>query len=425
MGVKEFILQGLSPKTHGAVVGELYDIPDIQRSIISVAFLTESGVDHIAHRFMPHVATATVFGGIRNDITSYQGMRRLFESGVALHAVDTGTRHVLFHPKLYYVRGISLARLSIGSANLTLGGLNNNIEASVVLDFDPNDGNDAKFLKDLEDQFDGLPAAHPNNIYRIADLVKLAELLDAGLLIDEMATPPPRLSKATSNPATPDPTPRIKLAVPQVQKPPKMASAPTAPVAPPIVQPGVAPVLAPVKTAPFLPTSAAPVTPAAAPIAPVPPGPVAMPVTPITGFDLMWISKDLTERDLSIPTGANTNPTGSINLDKGLMAQNVDHRDYFRTIVFPALNWTARSATVDEAQGRFDLVLKNVYLGTFDMLIRHTNSTNTTSYQQFNAMTRLSWGKIAQYVKQPSLVGRAMALYRDRADPTHFMIEID
>lgn len=415
MGAKEFILQGLTSRTHGTVVHELFDVADIQRSIISVAFLTETGVAHISSKLTPHVGTATVFGGIRNDITSYQGMRRLFEAGVSLHAVDTGTRHLLFHPKLYYVRGKSLARLSIGSANLTLGGLNNNIEAGVVLDFDPHDADDGKFLAELESQFDVLPTAHPDNIFKIPDVAKLDELLASGLLVDETAIPAPRVTTSTKS-GKPDLTPRIKLAVAPIKRSPKSAAPPPAAAqAVPIIPVPVA------QTA----TSAKPAPAAPVPVAPTPVTPTTAPTAPGIGMELMWISKDLTERDLTIPTGTNTNPTGSINLDKGLMAQNVDHRHYFRNNVFAGLIWGPRNATVDEAQADFDLVLKGVYQGTFDLMIRHTTSTTSASYLQNNAMTRLSWGDMASFVKNPSLVGRAMALYRDRADPTHFMIEID
>lgn len=406
MAAREFILQGLTNRTHGDVVRELFDVADVQRSIISVAFLMESGVDQIAPKMMPHVGRTLVFAGIRNDITSYQGMKRLFEAGVSLHAVDTGTRHRLFHPKLYYVRGANLARVSIGSANLTLGGLNNNIEAGVVLDFDPNDGDDAKFLADLEAQFDGLTAAHPDNIFHIADLARLDGLLDAGLLSDETSLPPPKPS-TSAKPGSSDPTPRMKMAVPAIKKPPKKAAAPKAPVAP-------VPVIA---------------VPAAAPAggAPAVGAPVAAAVrgSAGVGFELMWISKDLTRRDLLIPTAGGTHGTGSINLDKGLMDAEVDHRHYFRDEVFAALDWHPRNDTVDQAQANFQIVLKGVDYGSFDMWIRHTTSTDTRSYIQRNATTRLSWGEVAAEVKREDLIGRAMALYRDQADPTHFMIEID
>ena len=398
MAAREFILQGLTNRTHGEVVREMFDVADIQRSIISVAFLMESGVDQIELKMAPHVGSAMVFAGIRNDITSYQGMKRLLDAGVALYAVDTGSRHLLFHPKLYYVRGKKLARLSIGSANLTLGGLNNNIEAGVILDFDPADKDDRKFLKDLEGEFDRLAAAHPENVFRIEKVKRLAELLAAGLLIDESNMPPPKPS-TSATPGSSDPTPRMKMAISAIKKSPKKATAPKP------LTPQVPPIAAPVGAA----------------------ASAAAPVVGSTGvsFEHVWTSKDLTERDLTIPTGNNTNPTGSINLDKGLLDAEVDHRHYFRDDVFPALTWTARSATVDEATGKFQVVIKGVDYGSFDMQIRHTTSTNTASYIQLNAMTRLSWGGVAAEVKRPDLIGRAMSLYRDLADPTKFMIEID
>jgi HKD family nuclease len=55
----------------------------------------------------------------------------LHKIGVNVYTVDTGSRAVIFHPKLYLVRGEKVARLVIGSANLTLGGLNNNVEAGL------------------------------------------------------------------------------------------------------------------------------------------------------------------------------------------------------------------------------------------------------------------------------------------------------
>ena len=407
MAAREFILQGLTARTHADVIRDLFTVENVERSIVSVAFLTESGVNQIAAQMTPHAGSALVFGGIRNDITSHQGMKRLLEVGVSLHAVDTGSRHLLFHPKLYYVRGKNLARISIGSANLTLGGLNNNIEAGVVLEFDPHDGTDAVFLADLEALFDGLTGAHPDNIFAIADVARLDSLLVAGLLVDEDAAPPPRVT-TSAKPGTLDTTPRIKLPVPRIKKPPRKANAPVVqqPPAPSIAAPVTAPAAASPSTTPTLPP-----TPSTAGAA--------------VGFELMWMSKDLTERDLNVPTGSNTNKTGSINLDKGLMAPSVDHRHYFRSSVFAGLTWTARSATVDETNAIFELVLKGIYQGAFDLKVRHTTSTTSKSYLQNNAMTRLSWGEMAPYVSKPSLVGRSMSLYRDAANPALFMIEID
>jgi hypothetical protein len=80
---------------------------------------------------------------------------------------------------------------------------------------------------------------------------------------------------------------------------------------------------------------------------------------------------------------------------------------------------------VDEAYGIFQLVLKNISYGEFDLAIRHSNSTSSRSYQQNNAMTRLSWGPMREYVAREDLIGRTLALYRDKADAKRFLLEID
>lgn len=53
------------------VLQRLFDLPDILRVLVSIAFVTEGGVEQIEARLIPHCASATVFAGIRNDTTSY------------------------------------------------------------------------------------------------------------------------------------------------------------------------------------------------------------------------------------------------------------------------------------------------------------------------------------------------------------------
>jgi hypothetical protein len=140
---------------------------------------------------------------------------------------------------------------------------------------------------------------------------------------------------------------------------------------------------------------------------------------------VVWRSKALTKRDLGVPSGKKTNPTGSINLDKGLLDAAIDHRHYFRDEVFPALDWKPRNPTVDEANATFGLIVKGVVRGEFQLRIAHTNSTTSQSYLQRNAMTRLSWGQMKEFVADEGLIGRTLTLYRDRMDPTQFVVEID
>ena len=215
----------------------------------------------------------------------------------------------------------------------------------------------------------------------------------SGRLVDEMAIPPPRPSTTASGGGS-DPVPRIKLKVVPLKK-----------------------ALAAAKKA--VPKPAAKGKAAATPT----PVPAAVGVE----FELVWESKALTRRDLTIPTGANTHATGSVNLDKGLLEESVDHRHYFRDEVFAALTWTATNASgkVEEAFAKFQLVLKAVSYGEFDLRLAHSTDTASKTFLQSNAMTRLSWGPMRPYIAREDLIGRTLALYRDKADPTRFVLEID
>ncbi len=397
MAITELILQGFTTRTHLTVLCELFAIPEIARISISVAYVKESGVEKIESQLKAHAKNITVFAGVRNDGTSYQGLARLRRiRGITLYTVDPGSRYVVFHPKLYLARGRTAARVLVGSANLTLGGLNNNIEASVVIDLDSANSADAALFDSIEANMAALPAEYPAHVVKITTIRQLDDMLRAGRLVDEQAVSPPRsTSSGGGSSGTNDAVPRIKLKVPPLSRA-------------------------------FRPARRSP----------------RRTRRPITGkrrrgefkqlprvigaeFESVWESAPLTRRDLTIPEGATSNQTGSINMDKGRLPDGVDFRDYFRNTVFGNLEWRTRSATVDEASAEFQLVLKGVRRGAFDLAIRHTTSTTSTSYKQGNAMTRLSWGPAREFVRRTDLIGRTLALYRDSVDPTRFLLEID
>ena len=403
--MKEFILQGFTAKTHQDAIARLFDLPNIERAIVSVAFVNRSGVELIEAQLKKHKAKTKAFIGIRNDITSTQGAKHLLDLGVSLFVVDTGSRSVLFHPKLYLVKGAAHARLVIGSANLTIGGLNNNIEAGFSIELNLKNADERTLVEGIEKEFDALVNDYPAHVIPITKAAELDALQATGRLIDEMTTSPPRPASAATSP-TGDTLSRIKLKVVPLRR--ALAAAKKA-VAKPAIPPPTAKKAAPAKKA-------------AAAAAP----PSSPPPAPGVEYELVWESKGLTRRDLNIPDGKNTNSTGSISLDKGLLPAEVDHRHYFREEIFPGLAWgPSNAATVEEAYTKFQLVLKGISYGEFDLRIAHTKGTTSAAYKQNNAMTRLSWGPLRDYVGREDLLGRTLALYRDKADPKRFVLEID
>jgi HKD family nuclease len=190
MAKPEFILQGFTADTHIGALQRLFDLPDVQMVLVSVAFVSEGGVERIEGHLVRHAAYATIFAGIRNGATSYQGLTRLHRVVNDLYTVDTGSRTQIFHPKLYLVRGMERARLIIGSANLTLAGLNNNIEAGMLLDFDLTDAADKAEIDKIELLFAASLTEYPNHIVKVGNIADLDELLAANRLIDESVESP-------------------------------------------------------------------------------------------------------------------------------------------------------------------------------------------------------------------------------------------
>ena len=71
MATPEFILQGFTANTHIDALQRLFDLPDVQSVLVSVALVSEGGVERLEAHLIPHRACATVFAGIRNGTTSY------------------------------------------------------------------------------------------------------------------------------------------------------------------------------------------------------------------------------------------------------------------------------------------------------------------------------------------------------------------
>jgi HKD family nuclease len=185
MATLKFVLQGFTASTHVDVLRQAFDLPNIERVLVSVAFVTEGGVEKIEPHLRPHASQATIFAGIRNDSTTYQGLARLHGLVGQLYTVDTGMRARIFHPKLYLVRGSERARLVIGSANLTLAGLNNNIEAGMLLDFDLANAEDEALIDHIETLFTASSTDYPENVVKVGSIAELDEMLATNRLVDE------------------------------------------------------------------------------------------------------------------------------------------------------------------------------------------------------------------------------------------------
>lgn len=395
MAELDFILQAVTTANHAKALESLLALPDPTEILVSVAFVKESGLGAVEAAVKPLAKKSSFFIGIRNDITSIQAVKRLLKMKVKLYAVDTGSRNILFHPKLYLAANAGKATVIIGSANLTFGGLHNNIEVSTRVSLDLSNPADKKFRDEVSNALAEMLKAHPQHVFLIKDEKHADELFESGRLADERLIPAPSVTSSIRRGGRDDLRP-MKLhltAQPRVKVPALIA-------APPTKAKTGAPTVAP-----------------------------SLPPESVVRY-LVWESKPLTERDLNIPTGANTAATGSMGLKKGALDDDsIDHRHYFRDKVFADLSWTkdpsASRAHYERAHASFNLVVKNINCGTFNLLLSHNTNKNSASYKQRNFMTQIHWGDAKKYIAKADLLGRILYLYREDGTPPEFTIEID
>jgi len=299
----------------------------------------------------------------------------------------------IYHPKMYLFEGKDESQLIIGSSNLTSQGLFRNIETSVLISLDNAIRSDIDFVKDLKNTYSSLFGLNDPNLQKITKpLIK--NLVKAGIV--------PTEKQRKSNHAKSKTTQNVKSILSSLFPSRSLSKIPSAFKA----------VKKSKKRKKSKRNNLATVS--------------AVPVLPSYSNKLLWESKPLTKRDLGIPTGANTNPTGSMLLKKGLIS-DIDHRHFFRDQVFFNLQWTSDpfpKQHKERAIGQFELLINGVNHGVHDLQISHDTRTSTTTYLQNNSVTQISWGPTKTLIGDPALLGKKLDLYSLNSNKTKFKIVI-
>lgn len=387
--MKKFLLQAVNDEDHLAPAKEVFGIDELSTATISTAFMTASGLSLLQDVLEPIAGKTRIFVGIRNGVTTVQSIQKALEIGCETYMVDTGNRQRIFHPKLYYSKSPKHAKLLLGSANLTMGGLRTNIEASVLQELDTT--NDAAFIAELDGKLDALRIDYPNNVIRAVDVEQLAELQKAGRLLDEKKVRKPNALGKSADP-TLDSVPKMELL--------------TKPIATGAL------VETPVELLKPKPAKADPVAVGAA--------------TVEDDLRLVWVSKPLKRAHISLPNKPGTNPKGSMSLTVGEM-EGIDQRHYFRDEVFNQLEWIPdeKLPYKERVFASFRVVLKGIDYGLHSLRLSHDTRTETPAYEQNNYMTSLHWGETAPFVAKEELLGSTLRIFQEIDAPTRFILEID
>ncbi|PKQ44213.1 phospholipase D family protein [Confluentibacter flavum] len=370
-----------------------------------VAFASPSGVSGLTEHInnsRTHIETTRVIIGVDQDATSREALERLLEWNANVFVLYSAQPNI-FHPKIYIYEGENAVSIIIGSNNLTQMGLVKNIEGAVHITFNKDDieGND--LLDDINTYFDPLLTGENPNLKPLTTAL-IEQLVEHGIVPTEAERRikytkdlrPPIQEGDNGNPRVNIRTlfPSIGLQnLPENFRPERRER---------ILRPAV---LSTENNNESLVVSA-----------------------PARNYVEVWKSKPLTERDLNIPTGANTNPTGSMLLKKGLM-KGIDHRNYFRNSVFADLNWQSHPnpayTHLEKSSANFEIKIDGNSMGNFNLTINHNKATDTKAYKQKNAMTNLSWGNAKATIAKADFLDKTLTLFRDINSINHFVIEIE
>lgn len=162
---------------------------DFNHAYIFSAYVTSSGTARICPALANIVrngGAAQALIGVNNGLTSIQAVADLHSFGVEVWGLHTGGS-VLFHPKVYLLRGQHRAWISVGSSNLTGDGMYRNIETNSVVELDLRIPEELAVADDVVAWLRRFHAAHPQNIIRITPQ-SVSGLASSGFLADELDT---------------------------------------------------------------------------------------------------------------------------------------------------------------------------------------------------------------------------------------------
>lgn len=355
------------------------------------AFASQAGIRGLSRHIKTakkHLNIITIVTGVDQKGTSKEALEELLALDINAF-VFYQPSITIFHPKIYLFEGNDKCELIIGSSNLTSQGLFTNVEASLHVSIDNSSVSDRKIVEQLKEYFKGIFDHSDPNLKKLNKKL-IAHLVKAKVVPTEEER---KVAQDKAEKAERKETENIiskifpKRAIAKIPSEFRGTRKPTN------------------KTA----------------------AAVAAAVSVKGKDELVWESGKLTERDLNIPKGSNTNPTGSMLFKKGKM-EDIDQRHYFRNTVFSSLKWKRdakrNTAHLERAVATFKIVIEGKNEGTFKLTITHNTRTDTRSYEQKNSMTQISWGDAKKVIAKDKLIGKSASLFKTKK-PDQFILKID
>lgn len=355
------------------------------------AFISQAGITGLSthiDKAKEHLKVITIITGVDQKGTSKEALEALIRLDVNAY-VFYQPSITIFHPKIYLFEGVEKSVLMIGSSNLTAQGLFSNIEASLLLRIDNKEDNE--IIVQLKEYYKGLfDLTEPN-------LKKLNKKLIKGLVKADVV-PTEEERKAIQDKARKSADKETEKIIYQIFPKRAIAKIPSG---------FRKPRKASKKKAKKI---------------------VKKQKAAKAIFDInaaLWESGALTQRDLNIPTGGNTNPTGSMLFKKG-KNEDIDQRHFFRDEVFNSLDWQndprKNLSHLERTKAFFKIIVEGEERGAFELKLTHNSRTDTKTYKQKNSMTQISWGEAKALIAKKELIGKTVKLYNETGTDNQFVL---
>jgi hypothetical protein len=383
-----FLGQGFeseSKKSVGNIIIKLFKENKFSSFTGISAFASEAGVVGLSECIASGAEffeTLNLIVGIDQEGTSKKALKEINALGINSY-IFYQKESPIFHPKIYLFEGINDTTLIVGSSNLTARGFFGNVESSLMVEFKNDNSDGIKLLKEVKDYYRTLFDFTDRNLFKISPKI-------INQFVSEGIVPTRKIweKKHKKNTSNKTPLEENDLEIPKrptVKIPSNFKGR--------------------YKSNKI----------------------VSKLITELEidknfefeneeNNEVLWQSGALTERDLNIPKGETTNPTGSMLFKKGTL-KDIDQRHHFRDNVFNTLEWefdiTAGKTHLERAIAQIRFVINGTDYGVFPITITHNPRTDTASYKQKNSMTQLSWGETKNLIAQDELIGKTATLYKD------------
>jgi len=360
------------------------------------AFASEAGVVGLSECIASGAEifkTLNLIIGIDQEGTSKNALIEINELGINSY-IFYQKESPIFHPKIYLFEGENDTALIVGSSNLTARGLFGNIESSLMVEFKNDSAEGIQLLNEVKDYYSTLFDFSDPNLFKIS-----SEIINQ--FVNEGIVPTRKVwkKKHKKNTSNKEPQEENDLEIPKrstVKIPSNFKGRYKSN-----------------KTVSKLITELEIKN--------------DFEFENIENNQVLWESGSLKERDLNIPKGENTNPTGSMLFKKGTL-KDINTRHYFRDEVFQTLDWAFDTRQdrkhIERAIANIKIVISGIDYGIFPLKISHnTNSEHLEEVKQ--PASQLHWGDAKVLIAQDELIGKTAILYKDVTVTNAFTLIIE